>query len=171
MNRASSGFSWWDLGGDSLEVGSWSQKKHFNSTKWKWVITCLLISSGIWRCKFQFTCTKKTRSNILSFFGILVQSLNHVQLFAMPWTAALQASLSFTISQFAHSHVHWVNDESISSSVAPFFVCPQSFPASRSFPTGLLFASGGPSMGASASVLRKNGRSYLYHILDRTKTE
>ena len=59
----------------------------------------------------------------------------------------------------------------ISSSVAPFFVCPQSFPALRSFPTGWLFASGGQSMGASASVLRKNGRSYLYHILDRTKTE
>ena len=57
----------------------------------------------------------------------------------------------------------------ISSSVTPFFVCPQSFPASRSFPTDQLFASGGQSIGASASVLRKNGRSYLYHILDRTK--
>ena len=30
---------------------------------------------------------------------VIVQSLSHVQLFAVPWTAALQASLSFTISQ------------------------------------------------------------------------
>ena len=30
---------------------------------------------------------------------IVVQSLSHVQLFATPWTAACQASLSFTISQ------------------------------------------------------------------------
>ena len=29
---------------------------------------------------------------------VVVQSLIHVQLFATPWTAALQASLSFTIS-------------------------------------------------------------------------
>ena len=32
-------------------------------------------------------------------FFIFVQSLSHVQLFATPWTAAHQASLSFTISQ------------------------------------------------------------------------
>ena len=30
---------------------------------------------------------------------VVVQSLSHVQLFATPWTAARQASLSFTISQ------------------------------------------------------------------------
>ena len=29
---------------------------------------------------------------------VVVQSLSHVQLFAIPWTEALQASLSFTIS-------------------------------------------------------------------------
>ena len=31
-------------------------------------------------------------------FVVLVQSLSHVRLFAIPWTAAHQASLSFTIS-------------------------------------------------------------------------
>ena len=34
-----------------------------------------------------------------AFFLALVQSLNHVHLFATSWTAARQASLSFTISQ------------------------------------------------------------------------
>ena len=38
-------------------------------------------------------------SNFLGFyFGIVAQSLSHVQLFATPWTAGCQASLSFTIS-------------------------------------------------------------------------
>ena len=34
----------------------------------------------------------------------------------------------------------------------PFSFCPQSFPASRSFPVSCLFASGGQSIGASASA-------------------
>ena len=33
----------------------------------------------------------------------VVQSLRHVQLFAIPWTAARQASLSFTISRSLHN--------------------------------------------------------------------
>ena len=40
----------------------------------------------------------------------------------------------------------------ISSSVIPFSFCPQSFPASRSFPVSQLFASGGQSTGVSAST-------------------
>ena len=38
----------------------------------------------------------------------------------------------------------------ISSSVVPFFSCPQSFPASKSFPVSQLFAWGGQSIVASA---------------------
>ena len=40
----------------------------------------------------------------------------------------------------------------ISSSVVPFSSCPQSFPASGSFPMSQLFASGGQSIGVSASI-------------------
>ena len=40
----------------------------------------------------------------------------------------------------------------ILSFVTPFFSCPQSFPASGSFPVSWLFASGGQSIGASASA-------------------
>ena len=40
----------------------------------------------------------------------------------------------------------------ISSSVIPFSSCLQSFPASGSFPVSQFFASGGQSIGASASV-------------------
>ena len=46
----------------------------------------------------------------------------------------------------------------ISSSASPFSSCPQSFPASGSFPMSQLFTSGGQSIGASAlaSVLPIN---------------
>ena len=40
----------------------------------------------------------------------------------------------------------------ISSSVIPFSSCPQTFPASGSFPMSQLFVSGGQSTGVSASV-------------------
>ena len=40
----------------------------------------------------------------------------------------------------------------ISSSVIPFSSCPQSFPASGSFPMSQLFASGGQRIGVSAST-------------------
>ena len=83
-----------------------------------------------------------------------VQSLSHVQLFATPWTAARQASLSITNSR-AYSNLcplsRWCHPN-ISSSVFPFSLCLQSFPASGSLPMRWLFASGGQSTGASAST-------------------
>ena len=40
-----------------------------------------------------------------------VQSLSHAQLFATPWTAACQASLSIhQPPELAQTHVHWVGD-------------------------------------------------------------
>ena len=50
----------------------------------------------------------------------------------------------------------------ISSSVVPFSSCPQSLPASESFPMSQLFAWGGQSTGvsASASVLPKNTQDW-----------
>ena len=49
-----------------------------------------------------------------------------------------------------------VMPSTISSSVTPFSSCPQSFPASGSFPMSQLFASCSQSIGASVSVLPKN---------------
>ena len=52
----------------------------------------------------------------------------------------------------------WWYHPTISSSVVPFSSCPQSFPASGSFPMSQVFASDGQSIGvsASASVLPMN---------------
>ena len=46
----------------------------------------------------------------------------------------------------------WWCHPAISSSVVPFSACPQSFPASGSFPMSQFFASGGQSIGVSASA-------------------
>ena len=46
----------------------------------------------------------------------------------------------------------WWCHLTISSSVIPFSSCPHSFPASASFPRSQLFASGGQSIGVSAST-------------------
>ena len=47
---------------------------------------------------------------------------------------------------------HWWCHPAISSSVVPFSSCPQSLPASESFPMSQLFAWGGQSIGVSAST-------------------
>ena len=83
-----------------------------------------------------------------------------VQLFAITWTAACQAPLSFTSSwnSLRLSLLSWWCYIIISSSATAFSFCLQSFPASESFPVSWLFVSGGQSIGvsASASVLPKN---------------
>ena len=56
----------------------------------------------------------------------------------------------------------WWCLSAISSSVVPFSSCPQSFPASGSFPMSQLFVSGGQSIGvsASASILPMNTQDW-----------
>ena len=93
-----------------------------------------------------------------------VQSLSRVQLFATPWIAARQASLSITNSR-VHSDSRpssqWCHP-AISSSVVSFSSCPQSLPASGSIPMSQLFTWGGQSIGVSAlaSVLPKNTQDW-----------
>ena len=90
-----------------------------------------------------------------SIFVVVVQSLSHVRLFVTPWTAAHQASLSFTISLslLELMSIEWMTlSKTISATVTHFSFCPQSFPASGSFPMSHFFASGGQSIGASAST-------------------
>ena len=80
------------------------------------------------------------------------QSLSRVRLFAIPWIAAHQASLSITTSRVhwdSHPLSQWCHP-AILSSVGPFSSCPQSLPASESFSMSQLFAWGGQSTGVSA---------------------
>ena len=83
-----------------------------------------------------------------------VQSLSHVWVFVTPWTAARQASLSVTNSRSLFKLM------SIKSVMPPnhlilcclFYSHVQSFPASGSFQMNQFFASGGQSIGVSASA-------------------
>ena len=89
---------------------------------------------------------------------IVVQLLSPVQLFAAPWTAAHQASLSFTISQ---SFLKLMSIESVMPSnhlvlCCCFLLLPSIFPSIRAM--SQFFTSGGQSIEASAlaSVLPMN---------------
>ena len=105
---------------------------------------------------------------------VKVKSLSRVLLLATPWTAAYQAppSMGFSrqeywsgvprpslpglpvhhqLPEFTQSHVHQVGDAiQPSHPVIPFSSCPQSLPASESFPISQLFTWGGQSTGVSA---------------------
>ena len=60
------------------------------------------------------------------------------------------------------THVHLIGDAiQPSHPLIPFSSCLQSFPASGSFPISQFFASGGQSIGASASVLPVNIQDWL----------
>ena len=80
-----------------------------------------------------------------------VQSLSRVRIFATPWTAAHQASLSITNSwsSLRLMSVEWAIP---TNHLIPFSSHLQSFPASGSFPMSQFFASGGQSIGVSAST-------------------
>ena len=81
-----------------------------------------------------------------------VQSLSRVWLFVTPWIAARQAFLSITNSQ---SLLKFMPIESVMPSIHLILClssCPQSLPASGSFPVSQLFAWGGQSIGVSASA-------------------
>ena len=83
-----------------------------------------------------------------------VQLHSRVQLFATIWTAANQASLSITNSQSLFKSCplsRWCHP-TISSSVVPFSSNLQFFPAWESFQMSQFFASGGQSIGVSASA-------------------
>ena len=99
----------------------------------------------------------KTTNYIIILYAVCyvssVQSLSRVWLFAKPWTTAHQAFLSIiTTGVYSNScpSSQWCHP-TISFSAVPFSSCPQSFPASGSFPVSQFFVSGGQSIGVSAS--------------------
>ena len=102
----------------------------------------LIVTMGTWSHSWRRI------SNI-----VVVHSVYRVQLFASPWTAAFQASPSFTISQ---SLLKFMSIESMMPSnyliLCHPFSCPQSFPVSGSFPMSQFFGSDGQSIGISAST-------------------
>ena len=114
-----------------------------------------------WTCDFSIDLCVYFSACIILFWSLWccccfssVQLLSHVWLFATPWTAARQDSLSITTPKACSSSCpssQWCHPIT-SSSVVPFSSRLQSFPASGSFLMNQFFASGGQSIGVSASA-------------------
>ena len=137
-----------------------------------WMHPCFYVGAQIEYQTHFHICIKCSSSKLkhsrnmpvkrVPLLGIIssVQSLSRVWLFATPWIAARQASLSINNSR---SLLKLMSIESVIPCshlilCRPFSSCPQSLPASGSFPMSQLFAWGGQSIGvsASASVLPMN---------------
>ena len=108
---------------------------------------------------------KKIRDTKGIFHASSVQfsSLSRVRLFATPWTAACQPSLSITNSQSPPKPMSIeLVMPTISSSVVPFSTFPQSFSESWSFQMSQHFAWGGQSIrvSTSTSVLPRNTQDW-----------
>ena len=135
----------------------------------------IVIRFDTWTCHVGFFLSRflkyglKKKIFIFKVY-IVAQSLSHVWLFAIPWTAARQASPSFTVSW---SLLKLMSVESVMPSnyliLCHPFSCPQSFPASGFlfffvfFPKSQLFAIGAQSIGTSvsASILPMNIQSWF----------
>ena len=99
------------------------------------VVKAMVFSVVMYGCELLFSCSVVSNS-------------------ATPWTAARQASLSFTISRACSNScpLSWWCHPTIRSSVILFSSCFQPFQASGSSPVSRLLASGGQTVGASTSV-------------------
>ena len=79
--------------------------------------------------------SKFRENGVFRWIVVVVQWLSHVQLFATPWTAACQASLSFTISP---SLIRLMSIKSVMPSshlilCRPLLLLPSIFPSIRVF--------------------------------------
>ena len=120
--------------------------------------TCL---EGIQLYMYMYSSSPETITTLLINY-VVVQLLGHVWLCDPMDCSAPGFPVLHYLPEFAQTHIHWVSDanSTILSSVAPFSSCPQSLPASGSFPVTWLFTSSGQSIRASQLF---NARSIRTH--------
>ena len=135
-------------GGKTCE-SEWRAQRSFFIT-FLWISNCIKIKSfpaKVNNCFSQFT-------SVPQLCLTLCDPMNR----SMPGLP-----VHHQLPEFTQTHVHWVSDAIQPSSVVPFSSCPQSLPASESFPMSQLFTGSGQSTGvlASASVLPKNTQDWF----------
>ena len=109
---------------------NWTELYHISASA-----TCLVV--------VPFSCLSVQFSSVAQSCPTLCDPMNHsVPRPPCPSPSPRVHSNSCPSSQWCHS--------AISSSVIPFSSCPQSLPASESFPVSQLFPWGGQSTGVSA---------------------
>ena len=130
----------------SISISQWFQKKK----NWKGQI--LMLAFLLIHSVFQAFSSAQFSHSVLS------DSLRRCES-----QHARPPCPSPSLGVYSNSHPlsRWCHP-AISSSVVPFSFCPQSLPASESFPMSRLFAWGGQSTGvsASASFLPKNTQGW-----------
>ena len=99
----------------------------------KWKKSILVSNTGFPKSHLQSSCVELTVHFLIQFSS--VQLLSHVQLFAIPWTAACQASLSITNSG---SWLKLISIEMVMPSnhpilCHPLLLLPSIFPSIRVF--------------------------------------
>ena len=123
-------------------IGDWEEEPKFLSSAPWWSPSTLYVLGFHELSSIHFSCSVMSDS-------LQPHGLQHTRL-PCPSATPRVSSKSCPSSQWCHP--------TISSSVVPFSSCLQSFPASESFQMNQFFASGGQSIGisASASVLPMN---------------
>ena len=109
------------------------------------LIRCIIISIII--NVIQFSSVSQSHQTLWP------HGLQHASLPCPSWTPGSQIKL-ISINRWCHP--------TVSSSVIPFSSWLQSFPESGSFQMSQFFASGGQSIGASASVLPMNIQDWFH---------
>ena len=117
----------------SLKYSRWKVKECWYDLN---IIICLKVKIRLQFSSVQFSCSVVSDS-------LQPHESQHARPPCPSPTPGVQSN-SCLSSQWCHP--------SISSSVVPFSSCPQSLPASGSFPMSQLFAWGGQNIGVSAST-------------------
>ena len=128
----------------------WEVKKKKKQTQGCWPQVAEMNIKGM---------TNNPRHCISPYVAIIVQFKSCLILCNPTDGSTLGFPILNYLPKFSQTHVHWVRCHLIISSCVTFFSsCPQSFPASGSFPMSQLFTSSGQRIGASvsASVLLMN---------------
>ena len=138
---------------EAQSANHWTTREESLSTLSKILFPYIITEYWV---EFSVLIPQVPISCLLYMFVVVVvfQLLSCVRLFATPWTATRQASLSFIISW---SLPKLMPSESVMLSnhlilFHPLHFCLQSFPAPGSFPMSHFFPSGSQSIEASASA-------------------
>ena len=120
---------------------------------------CLYLISH--RVDVDFPCITSCIQSMLVQFSSVAQSCLTLQPHESQYARPPCPSTTPRVHRNSCASSRWCHT-AISSSVIPFSSCPQSLPASESFPMSQLFAWGGQSIGvsASASVLPMNTQDW-----------
>ena len=115
---------WTEESGDYNSIVLQRARHDWSNLVWLYYILKSILTSGLWKPIPQ-----------LGILPVIVESLSHVRVFATPWTAARQASLSITNSW---SLLKFMSIDSVMPSSQlilyhPLLLPPSTFPSIRVF--------------------------------------